>query len=53
MENKYDILSQSEDVDKLKTRIRQLEEENKELLRALEEATEKFPNKGDWRIKGW
>ena len=42
-----------EDMDKLKVRIRQLEEENKELLRALEDATVKRVDRDNWRFRGW
>ena len=37
----------------LVTRIRQLEEENKELLRALEDATAKTVDRDNWRMRGW
>ena len=42
-----------EDMDKLKVRIRQLEEENKDLQDALEAATAKGIDQDNWRLKGW
>ena len=42
-----------EDMDKLKVRIRQLEEENKELQDALIAATTKQIDNDNWRMRGW
>lgn len=42
-----------DDITELKVRIRQLEEENKDLTRALEDATAKRVDKDNWRLRGW
>ena len=41
----------AEDIDKLKTRIRQLEAENKDLLQTIENITSKV--RKEWRSVGW
>lgn len=43
----------ADDITELKVRIRQLEEENKELLQALEDATAKRIDRDNWRMRGW
>ena len=42
-----------EDMDKLKVRIRQLEEENRDLRAALEAATARDVDRDNWRMRGW
>lgn len=43
----------TDDITALKVRIRQLEEENRELLRALEDATARTVDRDNWRMRGW
>lgn len=42
-----------DDITELKTRIRQLEEENKDLTAALVAATEREREQENWRMRGW
>lgn len=42
-----------EDIQRLKTRIRQLEQENKDLTDALIAATTREVDREIWRMRGW
>lgn len=43
----------ADDISELKTRIRQLEAENKELVQTLEALTSREKVRRDWRSVGW